>query len=262
MYTKLIGILNITPDSFSDGGHYMSASHALLQTQKLIDDGASVIDIGAESTRPGATPLTAQEEWQRLEIVLPEIIQLLQGTEVQLSVDTYHPETADRALALGVDIINDVSGCVGTMPHVLAAYDAPIILMHNMGIPADKNCLAEVCDPVKEVYVWAEQKLEQLEKENIARKRIILDPGIGFGKNADQSLALLRGIDAFKALGVPLCIGHSRKSFLAGFSAYPAADRDTETLAVSLYLAQHGVDYLRVHDVEKHHRALTVFSLF
>lgn len=261
MRTKLIGILNITPDSFSDGGRYTHIEQALAQAEKLINDGAAILDIGAESTRPGATPLTDAEEWQRLEYVLPAIKQQLQGREILLSIDTYHPETARKALEIGVDIVNDVSGCESeAMQDLLGSSDANVIIMHNRGVPADHNIIPEEHDAVAEVRDWAAQRLELLARKNIAPHRVIFDPGVGFGKNASQSLQLLCSIEAFKTLGVPLCVGHSRKSFLSCFSKHPAQNRDIETLAVSLHLAIQGVDYVRVHDVESHNRAFRAFA--
>ncbi len=261
MQTTIIGILNITPDSFSDGGCYNERQQAVARAVKLVEEGADIIDIGAESTRPGAIALTPEAEWQRLEAVLPDIIHAVHTQGAEVSIDSYHPETVAKALAMGVDIINDVSGGENAaMRAVLAASQATYIVMHNCGIPADKHILPEGKDVVAEVYGWAEQKLAQLEQEGIARRRVILDPGIGFGKSARQSLELLRNLEEFNALNVRLCIGHSRKSFLAGFSLKPPADRDIETLTVSLLLAQHGVAYVRVHDVASHQRAFAVLG--
>lgn len=258
MHSQLLGILNITPDSFSDGGCYNTVELALSQAKKLMAEGAAFVDIGAESTRPGAIALSAKEEWGRLEAPLTAIKQ----AGIPVSVDSYHPENVSKALKLGADIINDVSGCeTNAMQDVIAASNKPVIIMHNIGVPARKDCvLPEGTDPVATVVEWAEKRLQQLEAKGIVRERVILDPGIGFGKNAPQSIALLRAIPALQKVGVKLCIGHSRKSFLSSFSPVSAKDRDIETIALSLKLHTQGVDYLRVHDVAGHQRAFSIFS--
>lgn len=258
MHTQLLGILNITPDSFSDGGCYNTVESALSQARKLMAEGAAFVDIGAESTRPGAIALSPSEEWSRLEAPLTALKQ----AGIPVSVDSYHPENVKKALNLGADMINDVSGCeTDSMQEVIAAGNKPVIIMHNLGVPASKHrVLAEGCDPVEIVVEWAEKRLQQLEARGIRRERAILDPGIGFGKNAYQSIALLRALPALQSVGIKLCIGHSRKSFLSSFSPIPAKDRDIETIAVSLKLYPQGVDYLRVHDIAGHQRAFTIFS--
>ncbi|MCD6035853.1 MAG: folKP [Rickettsiales bacterium] len=252
--TKLVGILNITPDSFSDGGDFLDAAKALKHGKELIEEGAAVLDIGAESTRPGAIPLTGAEEWERLDAVLPNLILMAKAAGVGVSVDTYHPETAQKAIALGVDWINDVSGFSNPLM-IEAVKDAKVqlVVMHNLGVPADKNrTLPEGCNPVAEVYQWAEAKFAALQAKGISRNRLIFDPGLGFGKTAEQSLALVKGIAAFRELNVPLFVGHSRKSFLSRVGA----DREEATKITSSELAAKGVDYLRVHDIKGNRGAI------
>jgi len=239
--TKLVAILNLTPDSFSDGGLHTDP-HASIK--RMREEGADIIDIGAESTRPGATPLTPEEEWQRLAPVLKSL------PKAPFSIDTRHAATAQKSLAHGASWINDVSGF--SDPAMVAAVkntDCKLVVMHSLTVPADKSIvMADDADVVAEILSFAKARIAALETAGIARSRIIFDPGIGFGKTAAQSLTLLQHISALRACGVPLLIGHSRKSFLTG-------DRDTATLAISKQLIAQGIDYLRVHDVAAH-RAL------
>jgi dihydropteroate synthase len=218
----------------------------------MIADGAAVIDIGAESTRPGATPVSAQEEWQRLEPVVKALRSRLY--KVRFSIDTRHFQTARKAMPYGFDWLNDVGGGRDrAMSKLAKEYGCIYVLMHSLAIPADPaQVIAAGDDPVEVVFVWAQQQLDILTRLGIRRSRIILDPGIGFGKTAEQSLALIHNIARFKTLGVPLMVGHSRKSFLLQGTDKEAPARDPETLSVSEYLVAQGVDYLRVHDVRGH----------
>ncbi len=278
---KLVGILNITPDSFSDGGLAGDAGAIISAAQKLIDDDADVIDIGAESTRPGAVPLTHEEEWRRLAVILPQICKLAKKSGILTSIDTRHAATVAEAIACGIDWVNDVSGASDTeMLQILAAWKGRVVIMHNLGVPADKNITIPTDkNPIDDVLKWLEKRLDLLEKNGIARERIIIDPGIGFGKNAEQSWAIINNIAAFKNLGAEVLVGHSRKSFLSSLSRclgppslwemgsnrlppnatiapHPEGEgiteRDAATLAVSKQLAAQGVDYLRVHNVGLH----------
>ncbi|MCB2081978.1 MAG: dihydropteroate synthase [Hyphomicrobiales bacterium] len=247
-HTQIVGILNLTPDSFSDGGKAADSKIALARIDAMVEAGASVIDIGAESTRPGATPLRAEEEWARLETVLPLVCS--DTRTYKLSIDTRHPETARQALALGVDWINDVSGLENPeMLEVVKDADCQLVFMHHLGIPADRNVVLQGTNPVEDIMGWATQRMEQIAAHGISTDRLIFDPGIGFGKTVEQTFRLLQHIQAFKLLGLPLMVGHSRKSFFSLVSSRPAAERDPETAALSFYLAQQGVDFLRVHDV-------------
>jgi dihydropteroate synthase len=246
--TKLIGILNLTPDSFSDGGKYNAIETALNQTQKLIDDGASVIDIGAESTRPNATPINAAEEWLRLEKILPEIIRLCHQNKILSSLDTRHAASAKKAIALDIDWINDVSGFESAaMIDAVKDSNVSLVFMHNLGVPADKNkTLPADADVIETLLHWAKNKITQLTNAGIAQNRLIFDAGIGFGKNAEQSWQIINNIAKLKTLPVPILIGHSRKSFLGD------VDKDAATIKASITMAKQGVDYLRVHDVKGH----------
>ncbi len=261
---QLVGILNVTPDSFSDGGHYLAIDAAVQQIHHLIATGAEIIDIGAESTSPSANPITAAIEWQRLEPVLMALQQLRHQFDIEprFSIDTHHATVAAKALALGVDWINDVSGLDDpAMRELILQTHCDCIVMHHLSLPERRDhVLPREQDTTMLVYEWAEKRLEQLQQLGIARDRIIFDPGIGFGKMAEQSLLVLKHIQHFHTLGTRLLIGHSRKTFLSLFTNAPFAKRDTETLALSLYLAKQQVDYLRVHDVDACARALKVMD--
>ena len=259
---QLVGILNVTPDSFSDGGCYVDAEKALAQVVHLVHSGADVIDIGAESTAPQAKPITPAEEWQRLETLLIAIKEARHHFLVppKMSIDTRHVETAEKALTWGADWINDVSGLDNrSMRKLIAQSKTECVVMHHLNIPeVRQHSLPRNQDPVPSVYEWGKQRLEELEQEGIARENIIFDPGIGFGKMAEQSLVLLQHAQQFTQLGVRVLIGHSRKTFISLFSGLPFIERDIETLVIALKLAEQGIDYLRVHDVEMCARGLKV----
>jgi dihydropteroate synthase len=252
--TQLIGILNLTPDSFSDGGRYDAPEAAYASAQEMMEAGATVIDVGAESTRPNATPLSAKEEWRRLSPVLADLVSLANAQRVSISVDTRHAATAASAIRLGAHWMNDVS--CGACPRLLeevAASDAHYVAMHSLTVPADPAVVLPSDKPasayVKEALL---RFLEHLERLGIPRDRVITDVGLGFGKTADQSLALLWDAPRIKeALGCRMLVGHSRKSFLMRASAESHA-RDAMTLLASNYLMHRGMDYLRVHDVGAH----------
>jgi dihydropteroate synthase len=249
--TQLVGIINITPDSFSDGGETFSSETALVAIKRLMEEGADIVDIGAESTRPGATPVSHEEEWERLE---PVLAQLPKG--VAVSIDTRHAATARNALAYHVEWINDVSGF--SAPEMIDAVknsDCMLVVMHSLSVPADKNIvLPQDADVIHELLVFARARVGELQKAGIAKERIIFDPGIGFGKTPEQSWEIIRRIDQLKILGMPLLVGHSRKSFLGGEMHM----RDQKTLEVSRDLAMRGVDFLRVHNIVMHRRLLDV----
>lgn len=259
---KLVGILNITPDSFSDGGKYNSTHQALAQGKLLIKQGANIIDIGAESTRPGATPLAAPTEWERLEPILAPLIQLAHKHHCLVSVDTYHPQNAQRALTLGADWINDVSGLTDPAMIALARQTtATFVVMHHLGIPASADhIIPDDQHPVDHVQKWITQTLQRLADERIDLSRIILDPGIGFGKNAVQSVQLIEQMERLVQTGGKVLVGHSRKSFL--HLLYPTLSkmRDQETLEISKLLIQKGVAFLRVHDIALHKSLVSNFS--
>jgi len=251
---QLVGILNLTPDSFSKDGIYCNEHHALEHAKLCIASGAEVIDIGAEATNPNAKPVDKKEEWQRL---LPTLKFILENRKhfllpPKISVDTRHVAIAKQCLDLGIDWINDVSGLDDpAMRELIAATNCDLILMHHRGIPVDiHHMLPPHENPVTQVYNWAEKRLALLEKQGIAKQRIIFDVGIGFGKNPEHSLALIQNIATFKSLGTRLLVGHSRKRFLSLFTDKSFVERDTETQAISSFLATQAVDFLRLHNIE------------
>jgi dihydropteroate synthase len=259
MVTKIVGILNITPDSFSDGGKFNSQENAFNHLRKMIDEGADVIDIGAESTRPKATPIGPEEEWARLEKILPLIISEVKKSpkQIKTSIDSYHFETIKKAHEMGVDIINDVSGLSDEkIVDFIAEKNIETILMHNFQMPVISGVLINRnLNLNREIVKWAEEKISYLQKKNVKKSQLVFDPGIGFGKDALQSISILKNIDTYRVLGLPLYIGHSKKSFLEAidFSDYGKdLNRADKTLIISKYLAKKKIDFLRIHDVAEH----------
>jgi dihydropteroate synthase len=248
---QLVGIINITPDSFSDGGKYNQLNLALQQTDKLIEDGANILDIGAESTRPNAKEISAQEEWARLQNILPQIIKKAQENNLKTSIDSRNSITAQRALDLGVDIINDVSGINDLkMINLLKSYNCKIIINHNLGIPANPNLIIDPKkDPINIIENWAINKINLLNLEhNIDKKNIIFDVGIGFGKNAQQSLTILENLKKLAKLNVKIYVGHSRKSFLNLYQPKNNLAKDLLTAHFAHQISPY-TDYVRIHNV-------------
>lgn len=259
---QLVGIINVTPDSFSDGGEFLAIDKAVQQALNLVQFGADVLDIGAESTNPRAQPITQPLEWQRLEPVLTAVLGMRKEFILppKISVDTRHLKTAANVLELGIDWINDqTGGDDADMCALLSKSSANYVFMHHLSIPEHRdNVLPRNQDPVELVYNWGKARLQALEQQGIAKERLIFDPGIGFGKMAEQSMAIIQHIAAFKTLGVKILAGHSRKSYLSQMTPYPFAQRDIETLPITLFLAKQSIDYIRVHNVEYSARALRV----
>ncbi len=261
-----MGIVNVTPDSFSDGNSYSELEEIQTATINMVESGAQIIDIGAESTRPGANPLTPGEEWTRLKPTLEKIMAAI-GNDVLrplISVDTYHAAVAEKALEMDVDIINDVSGFADPKMVTLAVEATQqinpkqFIVMHSLSVPASSNVtLKQGCDPVAEVSEWLAQKTESWQQAGINLDQVIFDPGVGFGKSSLHSLLLLRRIKDFANCGLRVLVGHSRKSFMKPFVERPPKERDIDTIGVSLSLTDphQGVDIIRVHNVADHHRA-------
>jgi dihydropteroate synthase/2-amino-4-hydroxy-6-hydroxymethyldihydropteridine diphosphokinase len=251
-----MGIVNLTPDSFSDGGELTSWGSIEAHLDRMWDAGVQIVDLGAESTRPGATQLTAAEELRRLVPVLERVLAKFRPQRLRplISVDTYHPETAKRALALGVDIINDVGGLtLPAMIELAATHPAHWVAMHQVSLPADPSrTLPAGADVGAAVERWLEERLAAWTRAGLSLDRILFDPGIGFGKNPLQSLALLRDIRRFHKYGLRCLVGHSRKSFMQKFGSSDPRERDLATVGASLRLCQQGVDVLRVHDVALH----------
>ena len=260
-YPILMGILNVTPDSFSDGGRFMKPEVALGQARKLVEGGAGIIDVGAESTRPGGAALDPRTEWERVEPVFHGLRELQEEFRspgprdpFRISIDSRNPSTVRAALGLGVDIVNDVTGFHHPeMAEIAEGTDVLLVFMHSLSIPVVKGeAIPSDRDPVDFLIAWAHERLAEFDRRGIARHRLIFDPGIGFGKTARQNWHILENVERFHDLGMPLLIGHSRKSFLETVTGQPSAERDAETLAVSQQLASKGLEILRVHDVRGH----------
>jgi len=261
----MVGTLNVTPDSFSDGGMYDNLAKALEHANNLFLAGADVIDSGAESTRPGNknASITPEEEWSRLRPILQNLTTLWEKSSFKpkISVDTRNPDTALKVLEYKIDFLNDVTGFTKPkMCEVARNSDVQLIFMHNLGVPASHkdNILNESQDVTEQVYEWAEKQIQKLTDFGIKQERLIFDVGIGFGKSQDQSFSLIQNIAKFKKLKVPIFVGHSRKSFLNKFTNKPFHERDLETAIISNFLASQKVDYLRVHDIELNMRAMKV----
>lgn len=248
-----MGVLNVTPDSFSDGGLFQEWENIEPYVHTMIDAGVHIIDVGGESTRPRGESLTADAEWTRVGPILERLIDARQRDPLGplISIDTYHAQTAREALRLGVDMVNDVGGLVEPQMIELAA-DSNVdwVAMHQLTLPVDpKVTLPEDVDPFDAVEEWLVERIERWDEAGLDLNRIIFDPGIGFGKNARQSLALLSRAGEYRRHGLRVMVGHSRKSFLSPIAGDELADRDAATAEISLNLIDQGVDILRVHNV-------------
>ncbi|WP_301194213.1 dihydropteroate synthase, partial [uncultured Desulfovibrio sp.] len=245
----VMGILNLTPDSFYDGGRHATGEAALGQAQALHDAGADMLDIGAESSRPGARPLAPGEELARLAPVLRAVRERMPG--IPVSVDTVHAATAAAALDMGAVVINDVSAC-GVDPEltdVLADRKPGYVLMHSQGRPPDMQAAPRYADVCREVRRFFERELNRLVAAGLPEDRIVLDPGIGFGKTMAHNLALLAHADEFLAFGRPLLVGLSMKSLFGDLLGLPVGERGAATQTASALLWERGVCWHRVHDV-------------
>jgi len=252
-----MGILNVTPDSFYDGGRYYKKEVAIRQGLRLANEGADIIDIGGESSRPGAKPVSTKEEMKR---VIPVIEGIRKRSKVPISIDTYKSKVAEEALNSGADVINDISALRmdKKMAEVARRYGVPIVLMHMQGTPQNmqKNPCYE--DVVAEIYDFLEQRIKFAEEQGIKPKKIIIDPGIGFGKTLQHNLLIIKHLRRFKALKKPILIGVSRKSFIGKILDLPEEERLEGTLAAVCLSILKGANILRVHNVKETKRAVEV----
>ena len=255
----LLGILNVTPDSFSDGGDFFDPDAAAARALEMLDEGADVVDVGGESTRPGSDPVSAEEEIRRVVPVVREILARRPG--VMISVDTYRAETAEAALEAGARIVNDVTALRGDprMAAVVAGARCPVILMHMKGEPKTMQAHPRYGDVVREVRDFLAARAEHAVAAGVEPGNVIVDPGIGFGKTPEHNLALLRKLDAIAALGFPVLVGASRKRFLGTITGVEKArDRVSGTLAANVLAREKGASLFRVHDVRANKEALAV----
>ena len=249
--TYIMGILNVTPDSFSDGGLHFDRSRAVEACLRMIEDGADIIDIGGESTRPGSDPVSLEEELRR---TLPVIESVASKVKVPISIDTYKANVARRALDAGASIVNDISGLMydPEMPAVIARCSVPVVIMHIKGSPKDMQKDPSYAALIPEILEYFRSRIAFAVNAGIPEDKIIIDPGIGFGKTFDHNLEILHNLDKFTALGRPILVGPSRKAFL-GKILYDAsaADRIEGTAAAVAISIMKGANIVRVHDVKE-----------
>lgn len=242
----LMGVVNVTPDSFADGGRYLDPVAAIAHGKKLLAEGAHLLDVGGESTRPGAPPVPAEEEIAR---VVP-VIAALAGAGAAISVDTMKASVAEAALAAGAGMVNDVRGLADpALAEVVARAKVPVVLMHMRGLPADMQERAGYRDVVSEVRAELDEAVARARSAGIAEECIVLDPGLGFAKTAEHNLELLRRLGELRGLGRPLLVGPSRKSFIGRITGAPVEARLAGTLAAVAACVLAGVEIVRVHDV-------------
>jgi dihydropteroate synthase len=250
-----MGILNITPDSFSDGGRLAEPEDVRLQIERMIAAGVDIFDVGGESTRPFAEPVSTEEELDR---VLPVIRLIRRMSDLPVSIDTTKATVAKEALAAGADLVNDISALRHdpAMLDVVRGYQGPVIIMHMQGTPGTMQIDPHYDDVVVEILDFFRERLWWLEDNGVDRQRLIIDPGIGFGKTVEHNLTILRNIPAFKVLGCPVLIGHSRKAFIGRILELDVDRRDCASAMLTLHCALSGADLVRVHDVELSKQAI------
>ena len=254
---SVLGVVNVTPDSFSDGGRFLRPEDAIAQARRLRAEGAAIVDVGGESTRPGATPVSADEELERVSPVLEAV-----AGEMPVSIDTSKAEVARRALELGAELVNDVTALRADpeLAGVVAEHGAYLCLMHMQGEPRTMQDAPSYDDVVSEVAAFLAERLEHAVTRGIAEELICLDPGIGFGKTVEQNLELVRRLDVLVALGRPVCVGFSRKSSLGRILGDPEAKTGTvpASLGAAAAAFERGASLLRVHDVRETVEALAI----
>ena len=251
-HTYIMGILNVTPDSFSDGGKWNHIDEALKHTEAMIADGADIIDIGGESTRPGHTPVIADEEAQR---VLPVIEAVKKHFDIPVSVDTFKSSVAESSIQAGADLVNDIWGLKydPKMAAVIAKYDVACCLMHNRDNQEYTNFIEDFCSDMEETLAIAK-------KAGIRDERIILDPGVGFGKTFEQNLSIMKHMDVFSKWGLPVLLGTSRKSVIGLALNLPVDQREEGTAATTVLGRMKGASIFRVHDVKTNYRELKMIE--
>ncbi len=251
---RVLGILNVTPDSFSDGGKHASPDGVVDAARAMIEAGAAMVDIGGESTRPGALPVSEAEEIAR---VCP-VLDRLAGSGIPFSIDTRNAAVMARAVDAGAAMVNDISGLTHdarALP-AIARRNCDVVLMHMQGVPATMQVAPHYDDVIVEVHAWLVERIRACVSGGIARSRIVIDPGIGFGKTTEHNLALLRGLSRFRDLGCPVMLGASRKGLIGG----PVEQRLGGSIALALHGAAQGCAWVRVHDVAETVQALQVWA--
>lgn len=257
-HTVLMGIVNVTPDSFYDGGKRFDSAKAVADALEMVDSGAEILDVGGESTRPGAEPVPLEEELRR---VLPVVRELRKNSNVSISIDTYKEAVARAALDAGADIVNDISALRfdPEMAALVARENVPLILMHMQGVPRTMQVEPHYQDVVQEVQDFLAERIHCAKEAGIAKRQIIVDPGIGFGKTLAHNLALLKDLGSLNSLGQPLLVGVSRKAFIGKILNLAGPEERLEgSLAAAVAAALNGANIIRAHDVSETHRALRV----
>jgi dihydropteroate synthase len=254
MTVRLMGILNVTPDSFSDGGLYLDPEKALDRALRMQEEGADLIDVGGESTRPGSDPVPAEEELKR---VLPVLKKIVPWLKVPVSIDTRKAQVAEEALAEGVQWVNDVSALRDPrMPRVIARAGVPVILMHMKGEPKTMQQKVHYNDAVREIFDYLKERIDYAVGEGISRDKILIDPGIGFGKRGEDNLEILKRLSEFKKLECPIVFGSSRKSFIRKLLGDDPQQILLGSVVTALLAAERGASILRVHDVKETRKIL------
>jgi dihydropteroate synthase len=252
--TLIMGILNVTPDSFSDGGLFNDIDTAVAHAKKMVSDGADLIDVGGESSRPGSEPLSEKEELTR---ILPVVTRLVDEVSVPISIDTYKPLVADSCLKAGAHLINDITGLTNpNMRRVASKNNVPVVLMHMLGTPKIMQQKPVYQDLLAELIAFFQKQITTAHKTGI--QQIIIDPGIGFGKTVEHNLQILKHLETFKTLGCPLLVGPSRKSFIGTITGLPVNERLEGTIAAVTVAVMNGANIVRVHDVKECRRAIQV----
>lgn len=254
--TRVMGVLNVTPDSFSDGGLYLDPEAAIRRGLEIVEQGADLLDVGGESTRPRSDPVSADEEWRR---VGPVIETLARKVDAPLSIDTMKPEVAEKAVRAGASIVNDVSGMRDpSMIRAVASTRAGVVAMHMLGNPKTMQEHPQYADVVGEVKAFLANRIGALERAGVPLDAIAIDPGIGFGKSLEHNLALVRGLGDLAALGHPVVVGFSRKSFIGKLGAGEPGERLPGSVAAAALAVSLGAHVIRAHDVAETVRAMRV----
>ena len=254
--TLIMGVVNVTPDSFSDGGLFLDAGRAVDHAQQLVNEGADIIDVGGESSRPGSDPVSEEEELKR---VGPVVTALVAKLNVPISIDTYKPATAARCLDLGATMVNDITGLRDpAMREVVARHDVPAVIMHMQGEPKTMQQSPVYDDVVADVKDFLSRRARDAHAAGV--RQVIVDPGIGFGKTVAHNMELLRRLGEFNALPYPLLIGVSRKSTIGAITGAPANERLPGTLAATAIAVLHGANIMRVHDVKECRQVVRIAS--
>ncbi|MEG1416598.1 MAG: dihydropteroate synthase [Clostridium sp.] len=260
---KIMGILNATPNSFFEGSRVSSVDVAVETALKMIEDGADILDIGGESTRPGSEPVDVDEEISRVVPLIEAIREV--NKEVIISIDTYRAKTAEAAILAGADIVNDISGLTfdENMADVVAKYNVPVFIMHIKGTPKDMQNNPHYDDVILEMSQFFEERINYALSKGISRDKIMLDPGIGFGKNYQHNVDIIKNIETFYKFDMPILLAASRKGMIGyALGDLPAEERLEGTMAITCYAADRGIEMIRVHDVKENYRAARMTEVF